>query len=175
MRESRNVILIATTPPTPSLDECGFHEQEFTYADRNDMILGVPNYTTNHSVDALPPSTSSTTVTLGSALMTLLLPLRMRLRTTGLHRLEKLAFLSRVTVHLHLPHHLPVLLRPVHHQVLRRGLVRRVLVLLQLVLHRGVVPRVCVIHLVVGVTPAVALRVVHLREEGSLHVVDVVR
>ena len=99
----------------------------------------------------------------------------MRLRTTALPRLEESAVLSRVMVHLHLPHHLPVLLRPVHHLVLRRRLVRRVLDLLQLVLHRGVVPRVGVVHLVVGVTPAVALLVVHLRGEGSRRVVDVVQ
>ena len=78
-------------------------------------------------------------------------------------------------MHLHLPHNLPVVLRPVHNLVLRRRLVRRVLVLLQLVLHRGVVPCVGVVHLVVGVTPAVALRVVHLRGEGSRRVVDVAR
>ena len=119
-------------------------------------------------------SPPSTTVTLGSAPLTLLLPPRMRLRTLALPRLKESALLSRVTVYLHLPHHLPVLLRPVHHLVLRRRLVRRVLVLLQLVLHRGVVPRVCVVHLVVGVTPAVAFRVVHLRGEGSRRVVDVV-
>ena len=100
---------------------------------------------------------------------------KMRLRTTAVPRLEESALLSRVTVHLHLPHQLPVLLRPVHHLVLRRRLVRRVLVLLQLVLHRGIVLRVGEVHLEVCVTPAVVICVVHLREEGSRRVVDVVQ
>ena len=99
----------------------------------------------------------------------------MCLRTAALPRLKESALLNRVTVHLHLPHHLPSLLRLVHHLVLRRRLARLVLALLQLVLHRGIVLRVDVVHLVLGVTPAVALRVVHLRREGSQRVVDVVR
>ena len=187
VRESRNVIFIETTSALLSLDERGFDDGEFTYADQNDMVR---NDTTNHSVDALSPnhavgdpsvssfsrtSPPSTTVTLGSAPLTLLRPPRMRLRTTALLRLQESALLSRVTVHLYLPHHLPVLLRPVHHPVLRRRLVRRVLDLLQLVLHRGIVPRMGVVHLVVGVAPTVPLRVVHLRGEGLRRVVDVVR
>ena len=90
-------------------------------------------------------------------------------------RLEESALLSRVTVHLLLPHHLAVLLRPFHHLVLRRRLVRRVLVLVQLVLNCEVVPRVGVVNLLVGMTPAVDRRVVHQRGERSRRVVDAVR
>ena len=128
------------------------------------------NHTTNHSIDALSPKHAvgdpSTIVTLGSAPLSLRLLPRVRQRTTSLPRLAESALLCRVTVHLHLPHHLSVLLRPDRHLVLRRRLVRRGLVLLQLLLHRGVVLRVGVVHFVVGVTPAQALRVVHLRGEG---------
>ena len=99
----------------------------------------------------------------------------MRLRTKVLPRLEESALLSRVTVHLHRPHRLLLLLRPVQHPVLRHRLGRRVLVLLQLTLHRGVVPCVGVVRLVVAATHAVAHRVVHLRGEGQRHVVDVAR
>ncbi|CAB1113712.1 unnamed protein product [Ectocarpus sp. CCAP 1310/34] len=56
VRESRNVIFIETTPAPPSLDERGFDDGEFTYADHDDMIRDVRNYTTNHSVDALSPT-----------------------------------------------------------------------------------------------------------------------
>ena len=56
MRESRKVIFIETTPAPPSLDERGFDDGEFTYADQNDMIRDVRNYTTNQSVDALSPN-----------------------------------------------------------------------------------------------------------------------
>ena len=56
VRESRNVIFIETTPAPPSLDERGFDDGEFTYADQDDMIRVVRNYTTNHSVDALSPN-----------------------------------------------------------------------------------------------------------------------
>ena len=56
VRESGNVIFIETTPAPPTLDERGFVEGEFTYADQNDMIRDVRNCTTNHSVDALSPN-----------------------------------------------------------------------------------------------------------------------
>ena len=56
VRESRNVISIETISAPPSLDERGFDDGEFTYADHNDMIRDVRNYTTNHSVDALSPN-----------------------------------------------------------------------------------------------------------------------
>ena len=56
VQESRNVILIETTPAPPSLDERGFDDGEFTYADQNDIIRDVRNYITNHSVDALSPN-----------------------------------------------------------------------------------------------------------------------
>ena len=53
VRASRNVIFVETTPAPPSLDERGFDDGEFNYADQNDMIRDVRNYTTNHLVDAL--------------------------------------------------------------------------------------------------------------------------
>ena len=56
VRESRNVIFIETTPAPPSLDERGFDDGKFTYADQNDMIRDVRNYTTDHPVDALSPN-----------------------------------------------------------------------------------------------------------------------
>ena len=51
--ESHDVIFIETTLPPPPLNERGFDDWEFTYADQNDMIGDVRNYTTNHSVDAV--------------------------------------------------------------------------------------------------------------------------
>ena len=55
VQETRNVIFIETTPAPPLLDQRSFDDGEFTYADQNDMIRDVRNYTTNHSVDALSP------------------------------------------------------------------------------------------------------------------------
>ena len=43
VRESRNVILIKTTPAPSSLNERGLDDVELAYADQNDMIRDVGN------------------------------------------------------------------------------------------------------------------------------------
>lgn len=55
VRVSQNVTFIETPGVAPSSDARGFDDGEFTYDDHDDMLRDVRNYTSNHSVDSIPP------------------------------------------------------------------------------------------------------------------------
>ena len=158
---------IETPFVAPSLDARGFDDGKFAYDDHNDVLRDVRNYTSNHSADSLSPTravgdaagdlsvsfpnkfVAQPTLILNLHLLDLLLPtmrlgrLVVRLTKIGLPRRGKSVPRCRSTMRLLLD----------RHQVRRRRLVHRPLVLLRLILRRRLVLCVDVVHLVVDEVP----------------------